>query len=65
MNAPTYPIRILQPKFWWWGHVTNLTGRHVRGSQSRIYDRPEDLSTKCSIGSMIQSDPIVMFDSRY
>ena len=24
----------------------------------------EDLSTKCSIGSMIQSDPVVTFDSR-
>ena len=26
MNAPTYPIRILQPKFWWWGNLTNLPG---------------------------------------
>ena len=25
---------------------------------------PEDLSTKYSIGSMIQSDPMVKFDSR-
>ena len=25
---------------------------------------PEDLSTKCSIGSMIQSDPMAQFDSR-
>ena len=25
---------------------------------------PEDLSTNCSIGSMIQSDPMVKFDSR-
>ena len=25
---------------------------------------PENLSTKCSIGSMIQSDPLVQFDSR-
>ena len=25
---------------------------------------PEDLSTNCSIGFMIQSDPIVKFDSR-
>ena len=25
---------------------------------------PEDLSTKCSIGSMIQSDPTIKFDSR-
>ena len=26
MNAPTYHIRILQPEFWWWRHVTNLPG---------------------------------------
>ena len=25
---------------------------------------PEDLSTNCSIGSMIQSDPMVKFESR-
>ena len=26
MNASTGPIGILQPEFWWWGHVTNLPG---------------------------------------
>ena len=28
------------------------------------YMIPEDLSTNCSIGSMIQSDPMVKFESR-
>ena len=26
---------------------------------------PEDLSTKCGIGSMIRSDPMVKFDSKF
>ena len=26
MNASTDPVRILQPEFCWWGHVTNLPG---------------------------------------